>query len=151
MLSWFPRRFGRSSDHHCNFFFLKLCICVATSLFAPSWSSVLSFPLGMARAQNILCRLYPLLRLTPNPLTPNRSGSVGHCHCSTLVGGVEAMHGWAPAPAMGVRMGVAKMMSDSEGMVALFSSFYSCNYREMTAFLMVLWLLANATMALRRG
>ena len=53
----------------------------------------------------------------------------------------------------GLRMGVAKMMSDSEGMVALapFSSFSSCNYRETTAFLMVLRLLANATVALRRG
>ena len=62
------------------------------------------------------------------------------------------MHGWAHLRG-GVRMGVAKTMSDdSEGMMASFSSFSSCNdYREMTAFLMVLRLLANATVALQRG
>ena len=50
-------------------------------------------------------------------------------------------------------MGVAKMMSDNpeQGMMASFSSFSSCNYRETTGFLMVLRVLANATVAFRRG
>ena len=44
-------------------------------------------------------------------------------------------------------MGVAKTISDdSEGMMA---SFSSCNYRETMGFLMVLLVLANATVELQ--
>jgi hypothetical protein len=47
-------------------------------------------------------------------------------------------------------MGVVKTMSvDLEGMMASFSSFSSCNYRETMGFLMVLLVLANATVALQ--
>ena len=49
-------------------------------------------------------------------------------------------------------MGVAKPMAvDSESMMASFSSFSSCNYRETMGFLMVLLVWANAAVALRRG